>query len=93
VALLQENGLAATMINTYEDLADEAHVAERDMLVEVELSDGTKAPLTGPGAKFSRTPTAIRRAAPALGEHSEEILAEVGVDSARFYRLREEGIT
>ena len=93
VALLQENGLAATMINTYEDLAHEPHVAEREMLVEVELSDGTKAPLTGPAAKFSRTPTTIRRAAPALGEHSEEVLAEVGVDPERFRQLRLDGIT
>jgi formyl-CoA transferase len=91
-ALLQANGLAATLVNTYEDLAREAHVAERDMLVTVELSDGTKAPITGPAAKFSRTPTSIRRPAPALGEHTEEILAEVGVAPERFTQLRFEGI-
>jgi formyl-CoA transferase len=92
VALLHANGLAATLVNTYEDLAHEAHVAERDMLVTVELADGTKAPLTGPAAKFSRTPTSIRRPAPALGEHTEEVLASVGVSSERFTQLRLEGI-
>jgi formyl-CoA transferase len=92
VELLQANGLAATMVNTYEDLARERYVAERDMLVEVELSDGTKAPLTGPAAKFSRTPTSIRRPAPALGEHTEEILGELGVPPERFTQLRLEGI-
>jgi formyl-CoA transferase len=91
-ALLHANGLAATLVNTYEDLAREAHVAERDMLVTVELADGTKAPLTGPAAKFSRTPTSIRRPAPALGEHTEEVLASVGVPTERFTQLRLEGI-
>ncbi len=92
VALLHANGLAATLVNTYEDLAQEAHVVERDMLVTVELADGTKAPLTGTAAKFSRTPTSIRRPAPALGEHTEEVLASVGVPAERFTQLRLDGI-
>ena len=32
-------GLAATVVNEYRDLAEEAHIAERDMLVDVELSE------------------------------------------------------
>jgi formyl-CoA transferase len=88
VAELQEAGLAATMVNEYSDIAREPYVTERDMLVQVELSDGNTAPLTGPPAKFSRTPTSIRRPAPALGEHTAEILAEVGVASERYEQLR-----
>jgi formyl-CoA transferase len=92
VAQLQAAGLAATMVNEYGDLAGEPQVAEREMLVEVELADGAKAPLTGPAAKFSRTPTSIRRPAPGLGQHTEEILQELGVPERRYQQLRLDGI-
>ncbi len=89
---LQAAGLPATVVNEYGELATEPHVLERDMLIETELSDGVKAPLTGPAAKFSRTPTTIRRPAPGLGQHTEEILATVGVSSERCEQLRLAGI-
>jgi len=41
--------------------------------------------------RFSETPTTIRRAAPRLGEHTEEVLAEVGYSREEITRLREEG--
>ncbi|MDH4147717.1 MAG: CoA transferase [Acidimicrobiia bacterium] len=91
-ALLQAEGLAATRVNEYRDLPGEPHIDERDMLVDIELADGTTAPLTGPAAKFSRTPTTIRRPAPALGQHSAEVLAEVGVSAERYEQLRLDGV-
>jgi len=51
------------------------------MLVDVMLSNGTTAPLVAPAAKFSRTPTRIRRPAPDTGQHNEEILRELGFDT------------
>jgi crotonobetainyl-CoA:carnitine CoA-transferase CaiB-like acyl-CoA transferase len=53
------------------------------------LEDGSTAPIVGPAAKFSRTPTRVRTAAPALGAHNEEILAELGIDTATRKRLAE----
>ena len=92
VATLEAAGLAVTLVNEYSDLAREPYVREREMLVDVKLSDGASAPLTAPAAKFSRTPTSIRRAAPALGEHTREVLAEVGVSDERYEQLRLDSI-
>jgi formyl-CoA transferase len=61
------------------------------MLQEMVLADGSTAPITGPAAKFSRTPTRVRRAAPKAGADTDQVLAEVGLDEAERARLRELG--
>ena len=38
------------------------------------------------------TPPVLRRAPPALGEHTDEVLAELGLDAARIATLREGGV-
>ena len=85
-------GLAVTRVNTFAEASRHPHVAARDMLQPTLLSDGSEVPLTGPAAKFSRTPTAIREAAPTLGQHNAGIYAELGYDAAALARLREAGV-
>jgi len=34
----------------------------------------------------------LRRAPPALGQHTREVLAELGIDAARFEALRASGV-
>ena len=85
-------GLAGTPINTFAEAAQDDHVKARDMLISTRLSDGSEAPLTGPAAKFSRTPTGIHNAAPALGQDNEAILAGLGYSGADQARLREAGV-
>ncbi len=87
-----ELGLPATRVNDPEDLQHEPQMAARDMLIDTELSDGTRVPLVGPAAKFSRTPTTIRKRAPALGEDNTTILDELGIDADEQQRLRDAGI-
>ncbi len=87
-----EAGLAVTRVNTFVEAAAEPHVAARDMLQATTLSDGSEIPLTGPAAKFSRTPTRVRSAAPPLGADNEEILGRIGIDATELARLRDAGI-
>ena len=42
--------------------------------------------------KLSRTPLTIRRRAPTLGEHTEQILQELGYDTAAIQKLRADRI-
>jgi len=87
-----EHGLPATAVNTYADAARHEHVHARDMLQEVELADGSGAPITGPAVKFSRTPTRIRNRAPVKGENNEEVLSSLGYSSEQIAELREHGV-
>ena len=85
-------GLAIAPVNTYAECARDPHVLERDMLQPTVQEDGVTAPITGPAAKFSRTPTRVRTGSPALGQHNDEILAGLGFDEAERKELAEKGI-
>jgi crotonobetainyl-CoA:carnitine CoA-transferase CaiB-like acyl-CoA transferase len=86
-----ERGLMLAPINTARDIAASAQLAARAFFVDVETAAGT---LRYPGAfaRSNQTPIGIRRAAPRLGEHSAEVLAEVGFGAADVARLRAEGV-
>jgi len=62
------------------------HNVERQTFTEVA---GVTQP--APAPRFSRTPGAIRRPPPHAGQHTDEILAEAGVDKARVAALRQAG--
>jgi len=90
--LLAAEGLPGAPVRSYDELADDPHVHSREMLIDVELQEGGKAPLTGPAVKFSRTPTAIRTPAPSPGQHTRQVLTSVGVEPERFEQLRLDGV-
>jgi formyl-CoA transferase len=81
-------GIPVAGVRSYAEAAKDPHVLERDMLQPTEQEDGKTVPITGPAAKFSRTPTRVRRRAAKLSEHTDEILAELGLDAAERQRLR-----
>jgi crotonobetainyl-CoA:carnitine CoA-transferase CaiB-like acyl-CoA transferase len=70
-------------VNTAADIFADPHAKIRGMLVEVE-QPGNNRPITlaGPPIKLTGTPSAVYRRPPKIGEHSEEILAEAGIDRA-----------
>jgi formyl-CoA transferase len=92
LAALVGAGIPAAPVQSYAEAAASPHVAAREMLQPLEQPDGSRIPVVGPAAKLSRTPLALRSAAPALGAHSDEILAELGVSAEERRALRGAGI-
>ena len=89
---LERAGIPVAAVRSYAEAARDPEIAERDMLQIAQQSDGSPAPVTGPAAKFSRTPTRVRSGAPSLGRDTDEILAELGVGDAERRRLREQNV-
>jgi len=89
---MEQAEVPAGRIYSAADIAADPHYAAREMLLETVAGDGE--PLKQPGVvpKLSATPGAIRRAAPKLGEHSDEVLREAGYAQAEIDALREKGI-
>jgi formyl-CoA transferase len=78
VAKLLAAGVPAGPIRDYEEvLRDDPHVKERGMVTTFEHPvEGTTSVL-GPAIKLSRTPARVVSPPPLLGQHTDEVLAEV----------------
>lgn len=88
-------GVTVGPICSIADLVDgpfSDYVRGRGILVEVPDAEMGTVPMHTIAARLSRTPGALRRPAPAVGEHNAEILAELGIDEAETARLAEENV-
>jgi alpha-methylacyl-CoA racemase len=74
-----------------EEALESELVREREMLVDVEQPRLGTVRQLGQPVKLSRTPADPTRPAPALGEHTEEVLAEAGLGAAEIVALLEAG--
>ena len=72
-------GVPAGPINDYSVALDNEHVHHRKAVIEIEHPVEGSFKALGFPAKLSHTPAAVRRPPPLLGQHTDEILAELGL--------------
>jgi formyl-CoA transferase len=82
VALLSDAGVPCGPIHDYRQVFEDEHTQAREM--EVRLGSTR---MLGIPVKMSDTPGSIRRTAPELGEHTEEVLREAGFTDAEIGAL------
>ena len=82
----------AGRIYTAADIAADPHYLARGMIESITAADGEPLKVPGIIPKLSRTPGAIRTPAPRLGEHTDEVLREIGYSDAEIARLRQANI-
>jgi crotonobetainyl-CoA:carnitine CoA-transferase CaiB-like acyl-CoA transferase len=72
--------LPFALVNSFEDLLQDPHLVATGFWQDIHHPTEGATRMAGIPVKLSDTPGAIRRAAPNLGEHTEEVLRELGID-------------
>ncbi|MBD9372934.1 CoA transferase [Rhizobium sp. ARZ01] len=78
LAACEESGVPAGPINSIAETFDDPQVKARGMRLDLPDRDGNRIPSVRTPIVFSETPLAYDRPSPRLGEHTDEILAELG---------------
>jgi crotonobetainyl-CoA:carnitine CoA-transferase CaiB-like acyl-CoA transferase len=83
----------ATAVNTPHDVLQDQHFHDRGFFVEVTHPDAGAVQQPGAPFRMSETPWRIRRPAPRLGQHNEEIYGGLlGLSKEELVVLREQGV-
>jgi crotonobetainyl-CoA:carnitine CoA-transferase CaiB-like acyl-CoA transferase len=87
IELCDAKGVWAGPVYDFPALAEDPHVIAENYIVDQPQLHGGSARTIRPPLKMSATAPTIRRGAPALGEHTEEILIDLGVAPERVREL------
>ncbi len=81
------------LIHAAPDLATDPQLAARDMVLRLAAGFDRPVPMAGVVPKLSRTPGAVRSVGPALGEHTDVVLAELaGLSAHQLADLHTAGV-
>ena len=91
LSVLEAAEVPSGRIFSVADIARDPQYLARGMIERATLADGTGLAVPGVVPKLSATPGATRWLGPALGEHTDAVLAELGYDPERIAALRASG--
>jgi crotonobetainyl-CoA:carnitine CoA-transferase CaiB-like acyl-CoA transferase len=92
--MLDNAGIPAARYNELADVWEDEQVKHRNLRATTPhawAESGSVDLIASPLAQMSASPATIRMAPPMLGEHTAEVLAELGIDEARLTALRDAG--
>ena len=92
LARLEAAQVPSGRIYSAADIHADPHFRARGMIEPHTLPDGTPVDLPGIVPKLSETPGETRWLGPALGEHTAEVLASLGVEEPELLELRRQGV-
>jgi crotonobetainyl-CoA:carnitine CoA-transferase CaiB-like acyl-CoA transferase len=91
VTFLCERGLPAAPVQDYGQVIDDPQVVANDYIVDFDHPRHGKLRMVGPAVQLEASPASIRTAAPEFGEHTEEVLLEIGLSWDEIAHLAQAG--
>jgi len=88
----EEAGIPCGVINTIDRVVADEHLQSRGFIVDLPHATLGQVRVTGSPLHFSRTPVRLDWAGPRLGQHTAEVLAELGYGPGELARLEAEGV-
>ena len=85
------NNIAVARVSSLDEVVDDEQNVHRKMVVDAGEVGGQRVRQVGIGPKLSETPGSIRSLGATVGQHTAEILAELGYSSGQVEEMRESG--
>ena len=92
IGQLEARAVPCGPINGLAEVFSDPQVQARGLAVKMPHPEAGEVPLVASPIRLSKTPVEYRRAPPLVGEHTDEILADLGVDAAGIAGLRGRGV-
>jgi crotonobetainyl-CoA:carnitine CoA-transferase CaiB-like acyl-CoA transferase len=92
VAAMERAGAPCGPINSIAEVFDDPQIKHRGMRIDLPHPSAGHVPLVGSPLKFGHAEPAYERAPPLLGQHSDEVLHELGFTDGEIAKLRHEGV-
>lgn len=89
LTLLEAAGVPAGPVYSMDQVYQDPQVISRQMIAELNHPMAGQTRVIGLPVKLSESPGSIRRSAPLLGQHTDEVLKECGFGSEEIAQLRE----
>ena len=90
--ILDAVSVPAGRIYTVADIANDPHYKARENIQTIQMQDGSRLQVPGILPKLSRTPGSIKTLAPNIGQNTDEILQEIGLNHNQIASLKQRGI-
>jgi crotonobetainyl-CoA:carnitine CoA-transferase CaiB-like acyl-CoA transferase len=88
----QAQKMLSSPIYTTEDMLTDPHYNERGFWVDIDHPQAGTHKYPGAPFKMSETPWQIKKPAPLLGQHNEEVLSDQGYSKEEIVILRQQGV-
>jgi len=89
--ILKEANTCVSPVLSFKEVMNNAQLAHRQMFIELDHPTQKKVKQLGFAIKMSKTPAKFRSFAPKLGEHTDDLLKEVGFSEAQIKDLKKAG--
>ncbi|WP_296187790.1 CaiB/BaiF CoA transferase family protein [Pseudomonas sp. UBA1879] len=89
---LEQAEVPAGRIYNVADIVADSHYQAREMILDAQLPGGANVKMPGIVPKLSETPGSVNWQGPALGQHTDSVLSDLGLTAADIAQLKTEGV-